>query len=429
MGLIRAISGAVGSELADQWKEFFTCDSLSEDILLTRAHKVVNGKRSSNTKGQDNVITNGSVVSVADGQFMIIVDQGKIVEYCGEPGQFTYDTSTEPSLFSGSFGESLKQTFAQVGKRFTFGGDTPRDQRVYFINTKEITGNKFGTAAPVPFRVVDTNIGLDVDISIRCNGEYTFKIVDPLLFYTNVTGNVEEEYNKEKIMTQMKAELLTALQPAFSQISAMGIRYSLVPGHTEELTQILQRELSEKWTKLRGLEIASVGINAVKASEEDEQMIKELQRTAVFRNAGMAAANLSAAQADAMKMAASNESTGPMMAFAGMNMAMNAGGMNANQLFQMDQQNQMAAQQNQMYQQQMGGQPMGGQPMGQQPMGTMGAVGGQPMGGQPIYQQPMGGQDAGQPAGAAEGQWFCPQCGFKNVGAMFCPQCGTKKPF
>lgn len=419
MGLIKAISGAIGSELADQWKEYFSCESMSDDVIMCKGEKVVNGRRSSNTKGSENIITNGSVIAVNEGQFMIIVDQGKIVEFCGETGAFTYDSSSEPSLFSGSFGDSLLKTFSQVGKRFAFGGDTGKDQRVYFINTKEIFGNKYGTTSPVPFRVVDTNIGLDVDIAIRCNGEYTFKVVDPLLFYTNVAGNVEDEFNKEKIIPQMRTELLTALQPAFAKISEMGIRYSLIPGHTSELADLLKAELSEKWTQARGLEIASIGVNTVKASEEDEQMIKDLQRTAVFRNAGMAAANLSSAQAEAMKMAASNESTGPMMAFAGMNMAMNAGGMNANQLYQMDQANQQAAQQ-QMYQQQMNQQM--GQPMSQPMSQPMGGQMGQPMGGQM-------GQSANQGTAPVEGQWFCPQCGFKNVGAMFCPQCGTKKPF
>ena len=343
MGLIKAISSAVGGVVADQWKEYFYCDSLEGDILVVKGKKKTSGRSGGNNKGEDNIISNGSAIAVNEGQCMIIVDQGKVVEFCAEAGEFTYDSSTEPSLLYGSLGENIKNTFLNVGRRFTFGGDTAKDQRVYYFNTKEIMGNRYGTANPVPFRVVDQNIGLDIDISIRCNGEYSYKITDPLLFYTNVCGNVVEDYEKYEIDSQLKTELMTALQPAFAKISAMGIRYSAVPAHTKELADALNEELSAKWAQLRGIEIVSFGVNAVKASEEDENMIKELQKNAVLRNPNMAAATLVGAQADAMKAAASNTSTGPMMAFAGMNMATQAGGMNAQGLFQMGQQQAPAA--------------------------------------------------------------------------------------
>ena len=203
MGLIKAGLGAVGGTLADQWKEFFYCESLDKDVMMTKGQKRV-GNRSSNKKASDNIISNGSGIVVADGQCMIIVEQGKIVEVCAEPGEFTYDTSTEPSIFSGSFGEGIKETFKTIGKRFTYGGDTGKDQRVYYFNTKELIDNKFGTQNPVPFRVVDRNIGLDIDISIRCNGVYSYKIIDPLLFYTNVAGNVGDEYTRDQIDGQLK---------------------------------------------------------------------------------------------------------------------------------------------------------------------------------------------------------------------------------
>lgn len=338
MGLIKAIVSAAGGVAADQWKEYFYCDSLDTDVLVTKGKKRTSKRSGGNNKGEDNIISNGSVIAVNEGQCMIIVDQGKVVEFCAEAGEFTYDTSTEPSLFYGNLGENVKKTFANIGKRFTFAGDTAKDQRIYFFNTKEIMGNKYGTANPVPFRVVDQNIGLDIDISIRCNGEYSYKITDPLLFYTNVCGNVTEDYERSEIDSQLKAELMTALQPAFAKISAMGIRYSAVPAHTMELADALNEVLSAKWAGLRGIEIVSFGINAMKASEEDEAMIKELQKSAVLRNPNMAAATLAGAQAEAMKSAAANTSTGPMMAFAGMNMAAQAGGMNAQQLFQMGQQ-------------------------------------------------------------------------------------------
>ena len=338
MGLIKAISGAIRGVAADQWKEYFYCDALETDVLVTKGQKRTNSRFGSKNDGNDNLITNGSVVAVNEGQCMIIVDQGKVVEFCAEAGEFLYDTSSEPSLLSGDLGENIGKTFSTIGKRFTFGGDTGKDQRVYFFNTKEILGNKYGTANPVPFRVVDANIGLDVDISVRCNGEYSYQIFDPILFYTNVCGNVTDEYTRDKIDSQLKSELMTAMQPAFAEISAMGIRYSAVPAHTLEVADALNKQLSEKWSQLRGIRIVSFGVNTIKASEEDEQMIKDLQKTAVLRNPNMAAATLVGAQAEAMKSAASNTSTGPMMAFAGMNMATQARGMDANALFAMGQQ-------------------------------------------------------------------------------------------
>lgn len=335
MGLIKAMTRAAGGALADQWKEYFYCESMPSEVLVTRAHKKTSGR--SGNRGSDNIISNGSVIAVNDGQCMMIVEQGKVVDICAEPGEYTYDVSSEPSLFCGNLDEGISAVFASIGKRFSFGGEAPRDQRVYYINTKELTGNKYGTPNPVPFRVVDQNIGLDMDISIRCFGEYSYRIANPILFYTNVCGNVRSDYTREEIDGQLKSELMTALQPAFARISEMGIRYSALPGHTTELADVLNQVLSAKWSNLRGIEIVSLGVSSVKASEEDEAMIKELQRNAVFRNPTMAAAHLTGAQASAMQSAASNQNAGPAMAFAGMNMAANAGGVNAQNLYAMGQ--------------------------------------------------------------------------------------------
>ena len=333
MGLIKAFTGALGGTLGDQWREFFYCDSLSADTLVAKGQKRVS-RRSSNRKGEENIISNGAVIAINEGQCMIIVEQGKVVELCAEAGEFTYDASTEPSIFCGGLGEGIKESFKTIGKRFTFGGDTAKDQRVYYFNTKEIMGNKYGTPSPVPFRVVDENIGLDVDISIRCHGEYSYKITNPMLFYTNVCGNVESVFDREEIDGQLRTEFMTALQPALAKISAMGIRYSALPGHTEEVASALNDVLSDKWTQSRGISVFSIGINSVKASEEDEAMIKELQRNAAYRNPTMAAATLVGAQAQAMQDAAKNAG-GAMMGFAGFNMAMGAGGMNAQNLYAM----------------------------------------------------------------------------------------------
>ena len=377
MGLIQAALVAGGSVLADQWRDYFYCDSLGNDVLVKKGQKRT-GRGSSNTKGNDNIITNGSIIAVNEGQCMIVVEQGAIAEVCAEAGEFVYDTSSEPSIFYGDLGTTISESFKTFVKRLGFGGSAANDQRIYYFNTKDIIGNKYGTPNPVPFRVVDRNIGLDVDIEIRCHGEYSYKIVDPILFYKNICGNVTTDYHKSQIESQLKSEMLTALQPAFAKISDMGIRYSSLPGHTVELADALNEVLSSKWGEKYGLKISTVGINSVDASEEDEQMIKQAQKTAMYRDPGMAAATLVNAQAEAMQSAAKNESAGPMMAFAGMNMAQQAGGVNAQNLFAMNQQAQAAPQI----------------------------------------------QPQAQPQNA--GSWTC-ACGNVNTG-NFCPNCGKQRP-
>lgn len=409
MGLVKALSGAVGGVLADQWKEYFYCDSMPMDVIVSKGQKKVS-RRSSNKYGSDNIISNGSVIAVNEGQCMLIVEQGKVVDLCSEPGEYVYDMSTEPSLFSFGLSDGIQEVFDSIGKRFTFGGEAPKDQRVYFVNTKELTGNKYGTPGPVPFRVVDRNIGLDVDISIRCFGEYSYRVTNPILFYTNVCGNVRQEYRREEIDGQLKSELMTALQPAFARISDMGIRYSSLPGHTMEISEAMNSVLSAKWKNLRGIEIVSLGVSSVKASEEDEAMIKEMQKNAVFRDPTMAAAHLVGAQASAMQSAAANENAGPAMAFMGMGMAGNAGGANAQNLFAMGQS---------MNQQPMNQQPVTGQPGYQQPVsGQPGYQ--QPASGQPVYQQPTSGTAGGD-------VWTC-SCGASGNTGKFCTECGAPRP-
>ena len=374
MGLIKAGVGAVGGVLADQWKEFFYCEAMPKELLVTKGQKRVSG-RSSNTKGSDNIITNGSGIAVADGQCMMIVEQGKVVEFCAEPGEFTYDASTEPSIFSGSLGDSIKKTFQTIGKRFTYGGDTGKDQRVYYFNTKELMDNKFGTPNPIPFRVVDSKIGLDIDVAVRCSGVYSYKIDDPMLFYTNVCGNVEQDYTREEIDNQLKTEFISALQPAFAQLSDLELRPNQIVAHNTELENAMNAALSAKWSELRGLKVVTIALGSVTLPEEDAELIKQAQRAAIMRDPTMAAATLVGAQADAMKTAAGNQA-GAMTGFMGMGMAMNAGGgMNAQNLFQMGQQQQAA--------------------------------------------QPA-------PAPAAQG-WTC-TCGQGGITGNFCPNCGSKKP-
>ena len=397
MGLIKAALNSAKGILADQWKEYFYCDSMDADVLMTKGSKRT-GSRSSN-KGTDNIITNGSVIAVNEGQCAMIVDQGKIVEFTAEPGEFTWDASSEGTIFQGDLYDGLKESWNNFKRRFTFGGDTAKDQRVYFFNLKEITGNKYGTPAPVPFRVVDNNIGLDVDISVRCNGQYSYKISDPMLFYKNVCANVSGSFTRESIDGQLKSEFLTALQPAFARISAMGIRYSALPGHTMELADAMNQVLSNKWSELRGISVVSVGVNSITASKEDEDMIKELQKSAVFRNTNMAAAHMVQAQAEAMKNAASNAG-GAFTGFMGMNMAQQAGGMNAAQLFQMGQQ-----------------QPAPAAPAAVPSDGWKCSCGAVNTGKFCV--------ECGSPKPSQNG-WTC-SCGAVNKG-KFCSECGAKKP-
>ncbi|MBQ6425316.1 MAG: SPFH domain-containing protein [Clostridia bacterium] len=367
MGLLQAGIGTLTGVLSDQWREYFYCEGMSENVLVKK------GIRRNGNGGHDNIISNGAIIAVNEGQCMMIVEQGAIVEFSAQPGEFVWDSSSEPSIFYGNLSENLRATWEILKKRFTLGGDTGKDQRIYYFNTKEIIGNKYGTANPVPFRVVDKNIGLDMDIAIRCFGEYSYKMADPMLFYKNVSGNVSSDYRRDQIESQLKTELLTALQPAFAKISEQGIRYSALPGHTDDLADALNDVLSEKWAKLRGLEVVSFGVSSVKANEEDEKRIKELQANAALKDPAMAAAHLTGATAAAMQSAAANEgSMGAAMGFMGMNMAQNTTAGNINSLYGMAAQN-------------------------------------------------------AQPAAPAAAGWTCPKCGTVNAG-KFCSECGAPKP-
>ena len=384
MGLIKAGIGALGGALADQWKEFFYCDSIDKDLLVVKGQKRTSS-RSSNTKGNDNIISNGSVIAIADGQCMIIVEQGKVVEVCAEPGEFTYDTSTEPSIFAGSLGKSIVDTFKTIGKRFTYGGDTGKDQRVYYFNTKEIADNKFGTASPIPFNVViNESMGMQLSVDLRCNGVYSYKIVNPLLFYTNVCSNVAESYNRSEIDGMLKGELMNALQPALAKIAAKRIKYYEIPGHTNEIVEALKEVLLHDWTEKRGIEVFSLALNSVTVPDDQRQKITQWEENAMLTNPTIAGANIVGSQADSMRTAAGNPS-GAMTGFMGMGMAMNAGGMNAQGLYAMGQQQAAAA-----------------------------AAATAP-------------SAAPAAAPSTAGSWKCTNCGSTATG-KFCPECGTPKP-
>ena len=379
MGLIKAAAGAISGTLADQWKEYFQCDAIDKEVLVVKGQKVVSG-RTSNKKGEDNVISDGSAVVVADGQCLLIVDQGKVMDVCAEPGVYTYKTGTTPSVFGGSLKEGLKGAALDAWNRFQFGGGAGKDQRVYYFNTKEILANKYGTANPIPFKVViDPAMGRSLSIGVRCNGEYSYRIINPMLFYSKVCGNVTTAYERSEIDSQLKSEVLSSLQKAFGELSAKGVDYSEIPLHTDMIVDALNEALSPKWSEGRGIEVASFTVNSVSVSEEDKLKIQNLEQAIMMSNPMMAAGNLAQAQADALRTAAGNQG-GAMAGFMGMGMAGMAGGLNANDLFVQGMQMQQMAQ----------------------------------------AQKPQ------QEVKASADGWTC-VCGVVNTG-KFCPECGAKKP-
>ena len=324
MGFISVGIEAVRSTLKDVWKDYIYCDALDNDTLVTK------GLNRNSSNG--NVLSDQSKVLVSDGQCLLVVENGKIIDLVAEPGEYIYDKNAEPSIFLGGFKSALSSVFSEISSRFSYGGQTGQDQRVYFINTKEITGLKYGTPNPIPFRVVEEKAGIDMDISLKAFGTYSIHVVNPVLFYKNVSGNVDPDYRLETLNEQLRAELLTALQPALAKLSGQGIRYSQIPGHTEELAQSLNEQLSSKWKDLRGIQIVSFGVNSIVADEEDEATLKSLQKAAAFRDPNLAAANLASAQAQAMQDAAKNPN-GAMMGFMGLNAAQQSGGINVNELY------------------------------------------------------------------------------------------------
>ena len=451
MGLIKAGIGALGGVLADQWKEYFYCDALDMDTLVVKGQKRVSG-RSSNTKGSDNLISNGSVIAVADGQCMMIVEQGKVVEVCAEPGEFVYDTSTEPSIFAGKLGTSIKDTFKAIGKRFTFGGDTGKDQRVYYFNTKEIMGNKFGTPSPIIFEVMNKRIGFSRTVNVRCNGVYSYIITNPLLFYTKVCGNVEQPYTRDKIDEQMKTEFVSALQPAFGALAEMELRPAQLPAKVNELRKAMNDALQYEWVESRGISVEKIALNPITLNPEDMKKIQEMEDSASYgSNPFMMAGRMTTATANAMETAAGN-SAGAMTGFMGMGMAGNAmgGGFNqAQQFYQMGQQQQQQQQAQQMAQQMADAQVRAMDQVAADVSAnrwtcTCGATATGKFcpecGSKKPEPKPANGwkcvcgatvtgkfcPECGSPKPADDGSWTC-SCGTKNTG-KFCAECGSKKP-
>lgn len=397
--VVGAAGAAGGGVLADQWLDYFYMDAMPATVLMRRAMRRV--KEGTRNRGSDDIISNGSGIVVADGQCMIIVDQGRVMDVCAEPGLYTYDQSSSPSIFAGNLGDSIVGSFKEAMRRFSHAGEIAKVQRVYYFNTRELKENKFGTATAIPFRIVDEAIGLRLTTSVRCNGMYSFRITDPILFYQNVVGNVQGDYNRDQIEGQMKAEFLSALQPAFAQLSKMKLLPSDLPAHTMEISSALNEILSEKWSGLRGISVLSIALKSVSIPPEDEERLKNIEHEAVYTNANMAGAMLARSQGEAMRIAAGNEGTGAMMGLMGLGMAQQAGGTNAGQLFQMGQQQQMQQQQ--------------AAPVGD---GWACACGASNSGNFC--------QGCGKPRPVAPSGWTC-ACGSANTG-NFCQSCGKPKP-
>ena len=395
----------MGGTLADQWKEFFYCDALPSDVLVRKGQKRISG-RSSNTRGNDNIISNGSGIAVADGQCMIIVEQGKIVEVCAEPGEFTYDTSTEPSIFSGKLGTSILDTFKTIGKRFSYGGDTGKDQRVYYFNTKEILGNKFGTPSPIMFEVVNKRIGFSKTVSIRCNGVYSYFITNPLLFYTKVCSNVEYEFTRSQIDDTLKTEFVSQLQNAFGILSEQELRPAQIPGKVNELVAAMNEALRYEWIESRGITVGKIAMNPINLTPEDMKAISQMEDSASYgSNASMMAGRMMTSTANAMETAAGN-SAGAMTGFMGLGMAGNAmgGGFNAaQQLYGLGQQQQQQQQ------------------MQQAAMDSWKCSCGADVTGK--FCSNCGSK---KPEPQMANSWTC-SCGATATG-KFCPECGSPKP-
>jgi membrane protease subunit (stomatin/prohibitin family) len=362
MGLIKAALSAINTTLADQWKEYIYCDSLDLNILVKKGEVRVTGS-SSNVNRSGNIITNGSKIAVNEGQCMLIVENGKIVDFTVEPGAYTYDTGTEPSLFDGGW-QGLKESFVKVGKRFVYGGQPENDQRVYYINTKEIMDNKFGVG-DIPFR--DSEFGFSM--KIKGYGAYSYRITNPVMFYANVAANVTDTFKKDQIDTQLRTEVQHNLQPVLGKIALKGIAYDKIPLFTKEIALELNKEITADWNDIRGLSIVSVAFASIIPDEESSAKIAQFQEARVYKDPKMMGARLGAAQSTAMENAASNEG-GAMAGFVGMGFAQQAGGATASQFFNME--------------------------------------------------------DKQQPAVAPVSSWIC-KCGTVNSG-KFCGECGSKKP-
>ena len=423
MGIIKAVTTAVGGALADQWLEAIEPDDMGDRTVFVRGVQVRRGK-GSNTKGSSDIVSDGSVIHVYPNQFMMLVDGGKIVDYTAEEGYYKVSHSSMPSMFNGQFGEALKESF----NRIRFGGVTPGAQKVYYVNLQEIKGIKFGTRNPVNY----FDNFYNAELFLRAHGTYSIKVTDPIKFYAEVIPKNADHVEIDSINEQYLSEFLEALQTSINQMSADGTRISYVTSRSRELGQYMAQTLDEEWTRMRGMEIQAVGIASITYDEESQNLINLRNRGAMMSDPSIREGYVQTTIAEGLKNAGSNDS-GAMAGFMGMGMGMQMGGgfMGAasNTNMQQMQMNQAPGQMpgntgmTGMGGQPMGNQPMGNQPSGVQPAGSQWAVPNQMAGTQP-GSAGMAGQMPGTQPGSA---WTCPGCGTSNTG-KFCGECGHPRP-
>lgn len=385
MGIIKAITSAIGGSLADQWLEVVEPNNMGDTTVFTSGVKVrKDDRRNANVKGTDNTVSNGSIIHVYPNQFMMILDGGKVVDFTAEEGYYTVNNSSLPSLFTGKLGDSVKESFSRI----KYGGVTPTSQRVYYINLQEIKGIKFGTKNPLNY----FDNFYNSELFLRTHGTYSIKITDPILFFQEAIPRNKDIVDIEDINEQYLSEFLEALQTSMNQMSVDGIRISHVASKGRELSQYMADVLDEEWEKMRGFEIQAVGIASISYDDESKELINMRNKGAMLGDPSVREGFVQGSIARGLEAAGSNPSGGAAT-FMGMGMGMQAGGnfMGAASQANMQQMQYQAqqAQQNQ----------------------------------QASQVQPNQNQGAAQPVAS---QWKC-SCGTVNSG-KFCSECGTKKP-
>lgn len=385
MGIIKAITSAIGGSLADQWLEVLEPDDMSDQTVFTSGVKV---RKGSNTKGTENTVSNGSVIHVYPNQFMMLVDGGKVVDYTAEEGYYTVNSSSLPSLFNGQFGDTLKESF----NRIKYGGVTPTSQKVFYINLQEIKGIKFGTRNPINY----FDMFYNAELFLRAHGTYSIKVTDPLLFYSEVIPKNEAKVEIDSVNEQYLDEFLEALQSSINQMSADGTRISFVASKSRELGKYMSDTLDEDWKRMRGIEVQSVGLASISYDEESQKLINMRNQGAMLGDPSIREGYVQGSIARGMEAAGSN-SAGAMASFMGMGVGMNAAGgfMGSASTTNMQQMQMNQAQQ---------AAPSQAVP--------------------PQAAPPQAGAIAGAEAGPTG--WAC-GCGTVNTG-KFCAECGSPKP-
>ena len=294
MGIIKAVTQAVGGAFADQWLEVIEADNMGDQTVFTKGTLI---RRGENKKGTDNVVSNGSMIHVYDNQFMMLVDGGKIVDYTAEPGYYKVDHSSMPSLLNGQLGDSIKESF----DRFRFGGQTPQKQQVFFVNLQEIKGIKFGTRQPINY----FDSFYNAELFLRAHGTYSIKIVDPLKFYAEAVPKNKDHVEIDEINEQYLSEFLEALQSSVNQMSADGFRISFVSSKARELGKYMSSVLDEEWNQTRGMEIQAVGMT-VSYSEESQKLLNMRNEGAMLSDPTVREGYVQGAVARGLEAAGSN---------------------------------------------------------------------------------------------------------------------------